>query len=175
MMLLKVIHICLVYTLIPTISIPLVVGVRRHIDEQTTTNTTCEKFKTDEICKLCKKDGNQWCFKGGKKHEIIKPFSFDGSNYQQKISLNPPKSGRCYFNITHIGNGESNPQRPDRLFINKTGSIQSCSELGNWSITKPCDVYGNCLYHNEKDYYINNIKGMKFFKYFLIYYEIKNI
>ena len=166
MMFSKCIHICLVFTLI-IIDRQLVEGSRRHIDKQTTTNTNCEKFKTDEICKLCKKKDNKYCINRGKKHEMVKPFSFAGSNYQQKISLKEPESGFCYFNITHIGNGESNPERQDRLFLNETGSLQSCSELGNWSVTKECDLFGDCQDYNKQDYDINYIKGMASSQYVL--------
>ena len=144
-----------------TIGFPVAIGTR-HFQDKQTTMLACEQFKTDKICKVCK---NETCFEGGKKFDLIKPYSQKKGNYQQLISIYPPDDGKCYFNITYNHLQDSKPTLQERLYINETAGMQSCSELGNWSITKPCVVTGKgaCNKYKKYYYYVNSIKGMTFY------------
>ena len=124
----NIIHILFFCTLMTTISVPVAIGTR-HLQGKQTTMFSCENFKTDKMCKVCK---NETCFEGGKNFNLIKPYSQHRDNFQQQISIYPPDDGNCYFNITYNHLQDSKPTLQERLYMNETAGLQSCSELGNW-------------------------------------------
>ena len=152
-----------------TVHLPLVIGTRHYIDLQTM-RLSCEKFKTDEICKICKKENKKHCFKGGKQFELIpEPDLSEPENYQQEISMYPPNGDFCYFNITYTPTRDSEQQLQDQLYISKNctkNCTKSCSELGNWSVTKPCHWHDDCRPRKKQDYFINYLKGIKYTTYY---------
>ena len=142
------------------IGFPLVTCSGHFRDEQAS-KKSCENFNTAEMCKVCKRKIGNKCHKGGKKFELIKSFdSSNKDNYQQEISLYPPKDGFCYFDITYSHFQGSRQENHDRLYINKTANMKSCSKLGNWIITKPCDFHRFCRKNEQHEYLLHYEQGM---------------
>ena len=160
-------YILLSFALVAPIGLPLATSTGYFRDEQAS-KLSCENFNTTEMCKLCKKKigkrelPERYCYKDGKKFELIEPFdSSNQDNYQQGISIYPPNNSFCYIDITYSHFQDSTQEHQDRLYINKTAKYKSCSKLGNWIITKFCDFHGSCRNNEKHDYMLHYERGMK--------------
>ena len=102
---------------------------------------SCEVPKANEQCHLCAKNCaynnkncrdiyedsiKHECFENGYEFELIKPHTYF---FQQRISIFPPKTGSCFFDVYFNNTFE------DRLHISgkRTGDWQKgCSQNSEW-------------------------------------------
>ena len=138
------------------------------IVSQSTSSLTCEKYKGAEPCILCEncdekndkihniscqsmktyfnesleinhKNVKTSCYKYGYESELIKHREVD---YQQRISVLPPTTGVCYFNISYNHFLNESAHVEDILYIGGKmdnishwwDTLNTCSQNKNWKV-----------------------------------------
>ena len=110
-------------------------------------NASCTELLNKSI--YGKELAYETCFKGGDKFK----YNQNKIKFPTMLSILPPKTSHCYFNITYNNNSDSGQQFEDRMYVAKRTEGEICSEKDEWSIKHSCllgreyekEHFENCL------------------------------